>query len=203
MGLGQKKLLKFWLPDKAATARVSLQYLRTKQPHPSASEGHLSLCCLAWQRDLLFPSMWGWGGAGTCGEIWRWADKFCTSHKVARSRSCDSACLQQQQSWAWLASRKSPNFILHLFPQCAERKGNKYLLLCSLDPGLIPLTVLSLLLFILWLWSGPSMGKIEEVFTGGVEGGHCHPEKHGSINLCNVCLLEERQLFASAFPLCW
>lgn len=29
MGLGQKKLLKFWLPDKAATATVSLQCLRT------------------------------------------------------------------------------------------------------------------------------------------------------------------------------
>lgn len=47
------------------------------------------------------------------------------------------------------------------------------------------------------------MGKIEEGFTGGVEGGHCHPKKPGSINLSNVCLLEERQLLASAFLLCW
>lgn len=145
MDLGQKKLLKFWLPDKAATATVSLQYLRAKQPCPSASEGHLSV----W----LSPSTGNWGdwymgveqGCQRLGGP-GWTDKFCTTRKVARSHSCDSACLQQQQSWVWLASHKSLNFILHLFPQCAERKGNKYLLLSSLDPGFIPFTVLPLLL---------------------------------------------------------
>lgn len=141
----EKRKLKFWLPDKAATAPVSLQYLRTKQPCPSASEGHLSV----W----LSLSTWAWEGLlhgveQGCQRLGGpgWTDKFCTPSKVTRSHSCDSACLQQQQSWVWLASHKSLNFILHLFPQRAERKGNKYLLLSSLDPGFIPLTVLPQLL---------------------------------------------------------
>lgn len=146
-----------------------------------------------------------WSGTGM-SEIGGpgWTDKFCTTSKVTRSHSCGSACLQQQQSCVWLASHKSLNFILHLFPQCAERKGNKYLLLSSLDPGFIPLTVLPPAPVTVYLVAleFSSLGKIEG-FTGGVERGHCHPKKHCSINLFNVCLLEERQLFASAFPLCW
>lgn len=88
-------------------------------------------------------------------------DIFCTAKEVNRNCSFGSAHLQQQKIWFWLTSHKSLNSFLHLFPQHAKRKSNKYLLLHSLDAGFIPLAILSLLLWqlIMWLWCVLNMGE--------------------------------------------